>query len=479
MGIISGKQFLDRIDALDTEIWLDGRQILGPLSKHPAFTGVLQTKASLYDLQKQPELLDLMTFASSSDERAGMSFLQPRTKEDLLKRRNAMACWARETGGLLGRSPDYLNTVITSFACSQDFLKGKENCFPENIQALYDRARKDDLSFTHTFITPQVNRSQHYFESADEPISAKITGETADGLIINGARLLATQGGLTDEVLVFSAPSFLGDADEAFAFCIPSDNPGLRFLCRESFVGGESSFNYPLSSRFEEMDSVVVFENVLVPWDRIFFYRNPEVAAAFFSVSSFHPFAIHQVLTRQVVKTEFLLSLAEELVQTINVSEYLHIQGKIAEIIVGLETMKALRNQAEQEAELDQWGFMRPSKAPLQAASNLFPSVYPRFSEIIQLIGASGLVALPTENDFHSPIRPDLDRFLQGASRTAEDRVKVFRIAWDLTMSPFGSRQTQYERFFFGDPVRLAAQMYRGYPKGSGVDILKRLIGDK
>lgn len=475
MGAISGNEFIHRIDQLDTEIWLDGERVKKPISQHPAFKGLMKTKAALYDLQLTNK--ESMTFLSPiTNERVGLSYLQPKTIADLQKRRAMMEQWARLTYGLLGRSPDYLNTVIMSFASSTSHLHGKENCFPKHIQALYERARDQDLSFTHSFVNPQVNRSQNYFERSDEPISAKIIGTTNEGLLIKGAKLLATQGGLTDEVLIFSTPRFLGDPDESFAFSIPSDTQGLRFICRESFVGGESSFNHPLSSRFEEPDSIVVFDNVLVPWKSVFFYRNVEVSAEFFSVSSFHPFAVHQVLTRQVVKTEFLLSIAERIVQTIRINEYLHVQEKLAEMMIGLETLKALLAKAEQDATLDQWGFMRPCITPLQTSSSLSSKIYPRFSEIIQLIGASGMIALPTEKDFHSPIATDLEKYLQGAAETAENRVKIFRIAWDLTMSPFGTRQTQYERYFFGDPIRLASQLYHNYPKSTGSEMLNRLL---
>ncbi|PIC79542.1 4-hydroxyphenylacetate 3-monooxygenase, oxygenase component [Sporosarcina sp. P18a] len=479
MGAINGNEFVRRINEQDAEIWLDGQQLKGPISKHPAFKGLIETKASLYDLQLSPSHKARMTYASPvTNDPIGLSYLQPKTKMDLQKRRVMTEEWARLSCGLLGRSPDYLNTVIMSFASSSPHLLGKENCFPEHIQALYERAREEDLSFTHTFITPQVNRSQNAFNTSDEPISAKIVGKTSAGLIIKGAKLLATQGGVTDEVLVFSTPSFLGDPDEAFAFSIPSSTEGLRFLCRESFVGGNSTFNYPLSSRFEEMDAIVVFDNVLVPWKRVFFHHNKEVASEFFSMSSFHPFATHQVITRQIVKTEFMLNLAEQLVQTINIAEYLHIQEKLSEIIIGLETMKALRDKSEADALPDQWGYMCPSAIPLQIASNIFPKVYPRFSEIIQLIGASGMVALPTDKDFHSAIQPDLTKYLQGATKTALERVQLFRLAWDLTMSSFGTRQTQYERYFFGDPVRLSGHLYRSYPKDAGQEMIHRLLSD-
>ncbi|MCM2532663.1 4-hydroxyphenylacetate 3-monooxygenase, oxygenase component [Neobacillus pocheonensis] len=476
MGAINGKDFIDRLNGLNAEIWYDGKKIEGKISEHSAFKGLLQTKASLYDLQYDEALKGVMTFLSpETKEPIGLSYLQPKTKEDLTKRRKMFEIWASHTCGMMGRSPDYMNTAIMSFASSASLLKGRENCFPENIQSLYERARENDLSFTHTFITPQVNRSQFYFELSQEPIAAKVIDRNEKGITIKGASLLATQGGLTDEVLVYSAPGML-DSDEAFAFSIPTGTNGLKFICRESFVGGESFFNHPLSSRYEEMDTLIVFDHVLVPWDRVFFYDNIEAARDLMLHSSFHSNAIHQVLTRQIIKTEFILGLAELLVETINVSGYQHIQEKLSEIIIGLETMKALVEKSENDAELDEWGFMRPSIIPFQVASNIFPRIYPRFSEIIQLIGASGIVSIPTEKDFASEIRADLDQYLQATNQTADNRVKIFRLAWDLTMSSFGTRQTQYERYFFGDPVRLSSNLYKNYSKDKHVGVIREFL---
>lgn len=477
MGILTGEQFIRRLDSLKNDIWYDGEQVTTTLSEHPAFKGVIASKAALYDLQHDEKLKQALTFHSPIiHETVGTSFLQPRTKEDLQKRRIMTQHWAKHTNGMMGRTPDYLNTVLMSLACSAEFLDDETNSFPNHLQNLYQLAMKEDLSFTHTFITPQVNRSRFYVDHTDKPISAKIIDSTDEGLIIKGARLLATQGGLTDELLVLSVPQLLLDKNEAFAFSIPSNTKGLRFICRDSYVGGDSIFNHPLSSQFEEMDSIVVFNDVLVPWERVFYYHNTEVAKTFLAKSSFSNFATHQALTRQIVKTEFLLGLAELLVKTIHVQEYQHIHEKMAEIIAGLETMKALIEKSELDATLDSFGYMRPHIIPLKVATNLFPKIYPRFIEILQQIGASGMISLPSEQAFHSELAPELAQYLQGASTDAYSRVKIFRLAWDMTMSAFGTRQTQYERFFYGDPVRLAGDLYQTYPKEQAVERVRQFL---
>lgn len=473
MSAITGKEYVSRIDQQQADIWCNGSKVKGNISEHSAFKGIIQSQADLYDMQHDKDLKELMTFPSpTTGNSVGTSFLQPRTKKDLSQRRDMILQWAKSSAGMLGRSPDYLNTILMAFASSTKLLEGKENCFPDHLTAFFEKAREKDLSFTHTFINPQVNRSELYLEFSDEPIAAKIVEENDEGIVVKGARLLATQGGITDEVLVFS-PGGILDTANAFAFSVPSDAKGLKFICRESFVSGDSRFNYPLSSRFEEMDTVVVFDHVTVPWERVFFYKNLEVANSFKATSAFQPFTLHQAVCRQTVKAEFVLGVAQSIIDTINISEFQNVQENGAEIIVALETMKALLTKAETDAKTDEFGLMRPDPNPLQAAISIFPKVYPRLTEIVQLLGSSGLITIPTEKDFNSDIRGDLDQYLQSASGNAEDRVKLFRLAWDLTMSPFGTRQTQYERFFFGNPVRLSSQLYFDYEKDSYVDWVK------
>lgn len=466
MPAINGKQYLERMDQLKPNLWLKGERIEGRLSEHPAFTGVINTKATLYDTQIQPDLIKKMTYTSpTTGDRVGLSFLQPRTKEDLESRRFMIKTWAAKSAGIMGRTPDYLNTVIMTLAASANILNDQNQEFSKNLVNLYETAREKDLSFTHSFINPQINRSSNYTESADQPIAAKIVKKVSDGIIVQGARLLATQGGMTDQVFIFPTGSKFSDDEYAFSFCIPTETEGLKFVCRESFYQGSSTFNYPLSSRFHEMDTMIIFDNVLVPWEQVFFYQHQDIAYRLFSRSSFTAQTLHQVVIRQITKTEFILGLAQTMVSTLRVSEYQHIQEKVSEIIIALETMKALLDRAELLAFEDEWGTMTPHIHSLYVAVNLFPKLYPRMIEILQLIGAGGLVAIPTEEDFHSPLATDLDKYCQGSGCDAETKTKLFRLTWDLTMSAFGARQTQYERYFFGDPIKLASNLYNGYPR--------------
>lgn len=477
MPAISGKQYIDRIDQLKTDIWIDGKPVTGKISEHAAFKGIMKSQAALYDMQHDPVLKEVMMYPSPlTSEPIGMSYIQPKTKEDLVKKREMVQHWAKSNHGLMGRSPDYMNTVLMAFASSANLLNNKKNCFPDNLRLFYEYAREQDLSITHTFIDPQVNRAPIYIEDSEEPIAAQVLSRNDEGIIVKGARLLATQGGITDEILVLSSGGIV-EEEKGFAFSIPSNTKGLKFICRESFVGGDSSFNYPLSSRYEEMDALVVFDNVLVPWERVFYYDNIAVSNSFMKTSSFQAFALHQVVSRQIVKTEFVLGIVQSIIESININQYQQVQERVSEIIIALETMKALVIKSEVEAKIDEWGLMQPDCTTLQVAINVFPRVYPRFTEIIQILGASGLMSIPTENAFQSSIRNDLDQYLQSKADNAENRVKLFRLAWDLTMSSFGTRQTLYERFFFGDPIRLSSELYLAYNKAPYVQRVKDMMG--
>jgi 4-hydroxyphenylacetate 3-monooxygenase len=167
----------------------------------------------------------------------------------------------------------------------------------------------------------------------------------------------------------------------------------------------------------------------------------------------------HQVVVKNIAKAEFMLGLAHLLVDTIGAEGFHHIQEKLAELWITMETMRAFLRAAEADAALDEWGVMRPAWNPLDAARNLFPRLYPRMVEIVQQIGASGLVAMPQEADLKGPLADDIKHYYQAARADAFDRIPLFRLAWDATLSAFGSRQVLYERFFFGDPVRMSGAL--------------------
>jgi 4-hydroxyphenylacetate 3-monooxygenase len=297
-------------------------------------------------------------------------------------------------------------------------------------------------------------------------------------LVIQGCRMLATLP-FADELMVF--PSTLlknqeEDAPYAFGFCLPTNTPGLKFLCRESLDYGRSRYDHPFGSRFEELDSVVIFENVFVPWERVLLYRDVARCNAAYGRTGALACMSHQVVVKNLAKTEYLLGLASLMAHTIAIESFQHIQEKLAEIWVNMETMRAFLRAAEADAALDEYGMLRPAWDPLDAARNLYPRLYPRMIEIIQQMGASGLVAMPGEADVRGPMAEEIERYFQSARAEAHDRIPLFRLAWDTAVSAFGSRQVLYERFFFGDPVRMAGALVSSHDRSAYMDRVREFL---
>ncbi|RFU63617.1 4-hydroxyphenylacetate 3-monooxygenase, oxygenase component [Bacillus sp. V59.32b] len=480
MPAINGEQYVERIKKLKANIWIGGKKITGDITEHYAFKGIIKSKSKLYDLQFDQAKKDIMTYSSPlMGERVGMTYLPPTSREDLEKRRLATTEWARLSGGMMGRSPDYMNTAVMALGSASDVFDGKEK-FGMNIKRIYEQARENDRSFSHTFVTPQVNRSLAFFEGEGEPIAARVVKADSDGLYMKGARLIATQGGITDEIMVLPAGGKHIEDTYQYAFSIPSNTANVKFICRESFAYNDSSFDHPLGSRFEEMDTIVVFNHTLIPWERVFLYKDYNIAQSMLTNTNFLTFLLHQAVTRQVVKSELLLGTAQLMTEMIDIGEYQHVKEKISEIICGIEIMKGLLYSSEIEAKLNKRGLMVPALNPLNVAINTYPKLYPRFTEIIQLLGASGLICIPTEKDFDSSdLKPDLDLYLQGANVNAKDRVQLFRLAWDMSLSAYGGRQTLYERFFFGDSVKLSSGLYYQYNKDHAINLVNNLLKDE
>ena len=462
-GARRGAQVLKRLRENPPNLWYQGEQVRD-VTTHPALPGGVATLAGLYDLQWQHADKTLFT-SPTSGHQVARSFMLPKTHDELHSITVAMQVWEDHTHGMMGRVPDYINRAMSGYAAGAAFLAEADPRFGENAIRYHEYLRENDLCLTHTLIPPQANRALSLAKQADPFLAARVKEETDAGIVIRGCRMLATLP-ISDEIMVFPSTVLKAgddDAPYAFGFSIPNDTPGLRFICRESVDHGRSHFDHPLGSRFEEMDAVVIFDDVFVPWDKVLLYRDVLRCNQAYARTGAVVHMTHQVVVKNIAKAEFMLGLAHLLVDTIGAEGFQHIQEKLAELWVSMETMKAFLRAAEADAALDEWGVMRPAWNPLDAARNLFPRLYPRMVEIIQQIGASGLVAMPVEKDLKGPLAADIKHYYQAARADAFDRIPLFRLAWDASLSAFASRQVLYERFFFGDPVRMAGALVAGH----------------
>jgi 4-hydroxyphenylacetate 3-monooxygenase len=471
---------LDRLRRNPPNLWVDGEQVTDPTT-HPSTVNAAKSLAALYDLQMGDDLIDTMlTTSPSTGDRVGMSFIVPETRDDLERRSAMHQTWANAHLGFMGRAPDYLNVNVMAAGMAPGYFARCRPEFGSNMANYFEHVRENDLCLTHALTNPQVNRDKRDSEHADPYIALGVVREQSDGIVVRGARMLATLP-ISDEILIFPSTVLQrgGDMEPyAMAFAIPNDTPGLIFQCREPLDRGRSHRDHPLGSRFDEMDAMVYFDDVVVPWDRVFLMNDVELANGAYGNTGAVLHMAHQVVNLKIAKTEAMLGTMQAAVDMIGSGKYQHVQEMIAETVVVLEIMKALKVASEAGATMNEYGVMTPARGPLDAARNYYPKVYQRLVEILRLVTSSGLIMIPTEADHAGPMGERIDKFLASADGDAEARVRLMRLAWDMTISGFGGRQTHYENFFFGDPVRMRMALYNVYDRSHCVDRVKAFVAD-
>jgi 4-hydroxyphenylacetate 3-monooxygenase len=476
----TGQQYIDGLRAQEREVWLGGERVRD-VTTHPGLAGGVKAVASLYDLQHDPKRNKVMTYKSpTSGDRVGRSFSNPRTQDELEARTQMMLNWARTTNGMMGRSPDFMNVTFAAWGAAANFFGEKRREFGDNMRRYVEHLRENDICLTHSLINLQRSRNVSGMFNLQEGTALEVKKETSAGIVVHGARILATLGPLSDEIAVYS-PRLARHSDDhspfAMSFSIDCGTPGLKFLCRDTFDLGRSHFDAPLASRFEEMDCIVFFDNVLVPWERVFLLYDVDRLNAVPHVTHSTAHSAHQGAAKNLAKCEFVLGIALLMTEALGNNHLPHTEERIGELMLYTELMRSSLRAAEADAELDRWGVMTPAILPSESTRNLMMTCYPRMVEILQLLGSSSFLLTPSEKDMAGPLRPQIDQYLATDKVTAEERVKLFRLAWDVAGSAFGSRQELYERFFASDPLTRARAMAAVYPKGPVMERVLDFLG--
>jgi 4-hydroxyphenylacetate 3-monooxygenase len=477
MGIRTGRQFLDSLRD-EREIWLEGERVADVVA-HPRLGPAARSLAELYGLQHRADLQEQLTYRSpATGDRIGLSYIEPANADDLVRRRTMVKTWMDWCGGMMGRTPDFMNIHLTGFGSAHDYFARAGKEFGRNIRRYYEYLREHDLSLTHTLLSPTVDKSKPV-QHQPPGVAAAIVKETDNGIVINGARSVATLAPFANEIAVFPS-TYLQNSEEArpyaFAFCIPMATPGLRFICRPSLTerGGRPG-DHPLSARMDEMDCVAIFDHVLVPWERVFIARDVALANGLFVETGCMNQIMHQFAIKNLAKAEFMLGVALNMCEVVNSQRAENVQNLLAEMINTVELVRAAIRAAEADHVPGPNGTVLPNAEPLWTVRLLFPQLYPRLVEIVQILGSSNLVLMPSLTELDGERASDVALYCQGVGVGAEERIRLFRLAWDAACSSFGGRQALYERFFSGDPWRLAIARCQNYALK---DSLKRRVWD-
>ena len=389
---------------------------------------------------------------------------------------------AELTNGMMGRLPDYMNAYVADLAAIRDLLGRNQRAFGDNTWKYYQLCRDNDLALTHTLVDPQIDRSK----GLEAQAGLRIVKETSAGLVLTGARMLSTLAPISDEILVAPyMPRRPNEAEYAIVFALPVATPGLTFICREPYDAGRSSYDRPLSSRYDEGDAVAVFKEVLVPWERVFGARDVDT---YNLISPSIPgFLLLQAAIRGVVKLRFMTGVASLVAKAVGRSEMPRYQEMLGALVANVELAEGLLtsiaheiwNNVQQLTTTKAPGRETPAVGFIPGVGSMYgvpgktliglttirvflPQAHTQAVDTIRMLGSSGLIMTPTERDLRDPeLNEVLSQYLRGASMTAAGTGRIMKLAWDAIGEQFGSRSLLYEWFFAGDPINNRILYYR------------------
>jgi 4-hydroxyphenylacetate 3-monooxygenase len=437
----------------DRQVYLNG-EVVGDVTTHPAFRNVVGSVARLYDFQSQPENLDLMTFEiPDSGERANRIWQLPTSFDELVQRRKGLEAWTELHAGFLGRAPDHVASCISGMYMGREVFEEYDRERAGALADYYRYARDNELYLTYVIINPQADRSKAAHEQDDEYLTAGVVDQDAGGLTIRGAKMLATGGIMANEVFVTCIqPLQEGDKKYALSFAVPMGIKGLKILSRKSYEQhAPSRYDNPLAHQFDENDAVLYFDDVKVPWERVFINQDTVMCQKQFHATPAHVYQNYQAQIRLMVKMRFLMGIARKVADTNGVTNFPQVRETLgnlaAETIIVESLVHAMEVKGSQRGE-----YFVPDPHTLYAAQVLSQQMYTKVLTTIRELAGGGLIMLPSSvQDFANPeLNAMINKTQKSPASDSEGRVKFFKLAWDAVGSEFASRHQQYEMFYAG-----------------------------
>lgn len=432
-------------------VYIYGERV-GDVTTHPAFRNSARSIARLYASLHDPQLRDTLLTTDRYGIRTHKFFAPSRTAQELLEAREAIAAWARLSYGFMGRTPEYKAAFMASLGANPEFYTP----YDQNALSWYKKFTSRALYLNHVLVNPPVDRKKPIHEVAD--VFVHVVKETDAGVVVSGAKMLATGSALTHGTFVAqnSSTHLEGGKAEDFAlvFIAAMDTPGTTLLCRGSYEErAQSPFDHPLSSRFDENDAVLIFDNALIPWENVLVYRDVERANSFYRNSGFFSRYNLQSGTRLGVKLDFMAGLFAKGIAANGTDEFRGVQVALGEVIGWRNLIWALTTAMVLDPQPGPGDSVIP-KVENAATLRLFAAqCWAAIHEIFETsLGGSPLVAPSSYKDLKNPeLRPLIDRYYRGSDSTAENRIKLFKLIWDAIGTEFGGRHELYERNYSGN----------------------------
>jgi len=449
MAARSGKQYLEGLADART-VWLGGKKV--DVVTEPLFAGSLAGMAGYFDWQLEHADECLVTDPVTGEPMSASSIV-PRTAADLTRRNRCFDRLARYSAGMLGRTPDYVNVTLAGFVARADIFGGGA----ERLRRFQRQVIEKDLSLTHTIIHPVIDKGIGELEGVNGELATRVVRRTDEGIVLRGAKILATLGPFADELFVYPGQPLPREASPDYALCfsIPLATPGLHTVCRDHYGASGPIADRPFSSRFDEQDAFMIFDDVLVPWERVFIDGDVNAYNELMR-EGWAANIMQQTCIRAAVKLEFAYELCTRMARATNSESRPETAQMLGEILSYATLTRAAIRAAEAGARDWGNGAFFCDDNPLRATRAMMPGWMVRVNEIIQLVGSHNLLATPPLEAFASPeLAPLIERYMPGAKGMgARERAQLFRTAWDFAGSALGGRVELYERFYLASAAR-------------------------
>jgi 4-hydroxyphenylacetate 3-monooxygenase len=480
MGLMTGREYRASLDD-GRKVWIGGERV-DSVARHPAFSPMVDAVAKIYDLHHDPAFRDTMTFALPDGSRGSRFYKIPENREDLTLRREMTYAVLQQVCPTMDRFGD--ETVSPLFVVKDrgDLFDRFDLRYRANGEAWLDRLQRDNLFMTSGNTDPKGDRSKQPFEQDDPDLYLRVVKETDAGIVISGAKF---ETGAPYAHVAFVKPTVGSwveqNRDYAVACIAKLDSPGVRHICRMPLLTGGGGAHaevrdHPLSARFDEIDTLIVFDNVLIPWEDVIFSREPELAALM--RSEFARWAAQGYLTRSLSKADILVGTAllyAEQVGSINVPM---VRSKISQLMVFKQTIEAFLIAAETACQPSRSGFAMPNQA-IQNAGRIYCSqsygdMVHHFREIV----GGQPVMLPDHAMLeNAEIGPDIRKYFRAGRHDAAERLRVMHLARELTSSAYAGRVQAYQLFAETPIFAQEAALFATYDRAGSLDRARRLAG--
>ena len=449
----TGKEHLESIN--DGRKVYIGSELVADVTRHPAFKNAAQSVADIYDLKADNEHKDTASYIAEDGERYSSYYLQPRSRDDLRKRTATHQLIADSTYGMWGRSPDHVSSFVTAMAMRSDIFARKGEQFGDNIQGFYKKLRREDAYATYAIVSPQASRDPAFYEKTNAKLpSFRVVDEHDDGVVVSGMKMLATGGVFSNYIFIGNIfPLAKDQLKESITCAIPVNAPGLSLWSRKPLEPTASNaFESPLTSRFDETDSMVVCDRVKVPWEMVFTMDDSDQSRAIYIETPAHSFGNHQSNVRYLSKLKLIVGLADKITKASGVDKVPAVRDTLGRL-ASLEAL--LRGSVAGQIEaLEDWGhgYVGYNRRMMYAALNWCTESYSEITDTLRELCGGGVFQMPADiSVLESPaLKAQFESYFLTPQMSATERMKLFKLAWDVVGSEFAGRHQQYEKFYAG-----------------------------